>query len=226
MKNILCFGDSNTWGYDPVNDCRYDFEKRWTGILSKQLSKKAHVYEAGIPDMTFGWESPTLPDRNGIKVCNAFLTAAMPLDLMVITLGTNDTKNCYHAGPEEISIMAENLIKKTLGHEWADDSGMEILLVCPVPMDQRAAELFKDNMSMDSVKTSQRLHSALERTALRCGVHFADAGEWNVTLCMDGCHYTGEGHKNFADGIERTICRLLGFDIKSEKNNKLIKAEE
>lgn len=69
MKNILCVGDSNAWGYDASTDASFNHESRWTGILAQELEGKANNYEAGIPDMTFGWDSD-LPDRNGVKVVN------------------------------------------------------------------------------------------------------------------------------------------------------------
>ena len=37
MKHVLCFGDSNTWGFIPGTCKRYDEHTRWTGILQDEL---------------------------------------------------------------------------------------------------------------------------------------------------------------------------------------------
>ena len=49
MKNILCFGDSNTWGFIPGSDHkRYSKQDRWTGILSEMLGSSYEVIEEGL----------------------------------------------------------------------------------------------------------------------------------------------------------------------------------
>jgi len=45
MKNILCYGDSNTYGYNPENGQRYDYNIRWTGILQNLLGLEYRVIE-------------------------------------------------------------------------------------------------------------------------------------------------------------------------------------
>ena len=46
--NILCFGDSNTWGYKPDKSGRYDENIRWTGLLQKKLGSGYHIIEEGL----------------------------------------------------------------------------------------------------------------------------------------------------------------------------------
>ena len=43
MKTIVCYGDSNTYGYNPENGFRYEYEERWTTILQKELKDSAIV---------------------------------------------------------------------------------------------------------------------------------------------------------------------------------------
>lgn len=38
MKQILCFGDSNTWGLIPKTKQRYPWGVRWTSILDNELN--------------------------------------------------------------------------------------------------------------------------------------------------------------------------------------------
>ena len=45
--NILCFGDSNTWGYKPDKSGRYDENIRWTGLLQKNSDLDITLLEEG-----------------------------------------------------------------------------------------------------------------------------------------------------------------------------------
>ena len=52
IKEILCFGDSLTWGWNPFDRGRYPFEKRWTGVLQKELGKDYRIIEEGLNGRT------------------------------------------------------------------------------------------------------------------------------------------------------------------------------
>lgn len=209
MKNILCFGDSNTWGYDLKADSRYEKNIRWTGMLDVLLAGTAEVHEAGIPDMTFAWDCSDLPARNGLACVYAFLTAAMPVDLVIVTLGTNDTKEVYHASAEEIGEEARKLIRTLRSHEWAEVSGLKILVTAPVPLEQRAARVLEEAMNLRSVEVSRQLAEVLARVAEEENVFFCDASTWEIPLDEDGCHYTEEGHAQFARHMREEVEKLI-----------------
>lgn len=92
MKNILCFGDSLTWGFKPEDFTRYPIEQRWTGILQKELGSKFHIIEEGLNGRNTIFEDPYLPGRNSENVLPIILESHAPLDLVIILLGTNDIK--------------------------------------------------------------------------------------------------------------------------------------
>ena len=46
--NILCFGDSNTYGYKPDGTGRFDTDTRWTSLLQKKLGADHRVIEEGL----------------------------------------------------------------------------------------------------------------------------------------------------------------------------------
>ena len=49
MKQILCFGDSNTWGYDGESRERLPWGVRWTSLLQEKLNKEEYrVIEEGL----------------------------------------------------------------------------------------------------------------------------------------------------------------------------------
>ena len=49
MKTVVCFGDSNTWGFDPETKERFPLDVRWTGVLAKRV--QLLVSEAQPPQM-------------------------------------------------------------------------------------------------------------------------------------------------------------------------------
>src|SRR5215510_7647193 len=92
MKRILCYGDSNTWGYNPVTQDRFDTHERWTGSLQQALGSNCVVIEEGLNGRTTVWDDPIEGYKNGAAYLIPCLTTHRPLDLVIIMLGTNDLK--------------------------------------------------------------------------------------------------------------------------------------
>jgi lysophospholipase L1-like esterase len=88
MKTILCYGDSNTWGYAPGTGKRYLRHERWTGVLQQLLGSNAVVIEEGLNGRTTTLDDPTKPFRNGKDYLIPCLDSHAPLDLVVLMLGT------------------------------------------------------------------------------------------------------------------------------------------
>lgn len=64
-KNIMCFGDSLTWGWVPVAEgapsWRYPRDVRWTGVLADRLGDGYHVVEEGLSARTTTADDPADP---------------------------------------------------------------------------------------------------------------------------------------------------------------------
>ncbi len=95
IKTILCYGDSNTWGYIPATAGRYPPDVRWPGVMRKLLGEKYNVIEEGLNGRTTVWEDPYKPGRNGLELLIPILDSHNPIDLVVVMLGTNDLKHFY-----------------------------------------------------------------------------------------------------------------------------------
>ena len=102
MKKILCFGDSNTYGYDPAGmrdgtAVRYAHDVRWCGVAQRDLGEGWHVIEEGLNGRTTVRDDMCHLDTNlnGIRALPMLLEAHKPLDAIVIMLGTNDSKQKY-----------------------------------------------------------------------------------------------------------------------------------
>ena len=95
MRRILCFGDSNTWGYDPATGERFDEQTRWTGVLQAALGGDYTVIEEGLNGRTTVWDDPIEGHKNGHEYLVPCLETHRPLDLVVLMLGTNDLKRRF-----------------------------------------------------------------------------------------------------------------------------------
>ncbi|MCQ2555368.1 MAG: GDSL-type esterase/lipase family protein, partial [Clostridia bacterium] len=110
MKNILCYGDSNTFGYDPVTASRFDYEKRWTTLLNDMVKEKGYrVIEEGLNGRTTSLDDdrpdilPNRVGRSGLEYLPVILESHYPVDILVIMLGTNDCKKRYMSTGEKIA---------------------------------------------------------------------------------------------------------------------------
>ena len=112
MKEILCFGDSNTYGLIPKTGGRYDRDTRWTGILEKRLYEKDYrIVEEGLCGRTTIFEDELREGRRGADLLPTLLESHAPLDRVILMLGTNDCKTYYSASPELIGLGIEKLLQ-------------------------------------------------------------------------------------------------------------------
>ena len=174
---VICYGDSNTWGYDPrswLGD-RYGADSRWVDILAEKT----------------GWE---IQNRglNGRSIPRE--AAAFPADtgLLVVMLGTNDLLE--GASPDAAARRMEQFLAGVnLGRD-------KLLLVAPPPVEPGA---WVQEESLPAA--SAQLARSYRELAARLGIRFADAGAWGVTLAYDGVHFTPEGHRAFAAGLYKEV---------------------
>ena len=81
MKQILCFGDSNTYGLIPKTTKRYDWGERWTSILQERVGKYGYrIVEEGLCGRTTVFEDRTRAGRRGDKILPVLLESHGPLD--------------------------------------------------------------------------------------------------------------------------------------------------
>lgn len=210
-KRILCFGDSNTWGYDPRGG-RYDEETRWPMRLQRLLGDGYAVVEEGFNGRTCVYDDPI---EGGYKSGAAYLPPCLmshsPLDLVILMLGTNDTKRRFGLTPMTIGEGMMQLIR--LSRLYAVDAQgnpSKVLVVAPPPildnlMRSRHAECFGEQ----AIAVSKGLAAEYARIAklLRC--EFFDAASWAEVSTIDAVHLTKEGHLGLADGLSRKIQQIL-----------------
>ena len=178
---MLCYGDSNTYGYDPRGffGDRYPEESRWVDILARQTGWE--IRNEGQN----GREIPSRPFQ--YRRAGEMLAQSAP-DIFAVLLGTNDLLRGYSA-VETCSRIEEFL-------RYIQPKCREILLIAPPPM-KRGAWVTEENLIAESVKLAE----AYQVLSQKLDVAFVNAGQWNVELTFDGVHFTEEGHRAFAEGL-------------------------
>ena len=208
-RYILCFGDSNTWGYNPDGSGRFPSNVRWTGLLQKALSEidpEIRVAEEGMNGRTTIFGEMLEPHRCGLPCVAPLVMTHKPLAAIIVMLGTNDTKDFLKASAREINMGMAQILREI---HWAcaSDGGVPpILLMSPKPLN---ADLNRGDFNLESAAKSAELASLYEATAASFGCSFLDLGKVVPGTCLDGVHLNAEQHRIAADAIIAWVRSVL-----------------
>ena len=199
MKQILCFGDSNTWGLIPATKERYPWGVRWTSILQEKTKKdNVRIIEEGLCGRTTVFEDELRTGRKGTAVLPMILESHSPLDEVIIMLGTNDCKRAYNASAEVIGKGAELLISQVKAFQPQS----KILLVSTIDLgDEVWKSEFDPEFSKESVAVSKQLKNVYEKVAEKENVYFLAASDFAKSSKTDMEHLSPEGHAALAEAI-------------------------
>jgi len=208
MKTVLCYGDSNTWGYDPATRTRYRSHVRWTGVLATRLGADYRVVEEGLNGRTTRWDDPIETGRNGLTYLRPCIESDQPLDVIVIMLGTNDLKSRFDLSASDIAQSAADLAE--MAWRWAhapDGSHVSVLLVAP----PATSTLTEFDQMFDGAHEKSRQFSRYYRLAAgRRHLPFFDAGAVIVSSQKDGIHFDSEEHRKLGEALADEVQRLAG----------------
>lgn len=194
---LLCFGDSNTYGYDPrsfLGD-RYPADIRWTGLLARAT---------GWDIQNLGQNGRAIPHQaNTLAQAVRLLESCGPSDALTVMLGSNDLL-------QEPRFSAADTAGRMKGflHHVLERYPAPVLLIAPPPM-RPGAWVTEERLLTESAGLAEA-YAALAR---KLGIRFADAGQWNVELVFDGVHFSETGHQAFAHGLRAALAPLGLPDI-------------
>lgn len=211
-KHIVCFGDSNTHGYcaDPADTVtggnRFDETERWTCLLQQKLGEGYLVLEEGLSGRTTVFQDPLHETMDGLSVIYSVLMSHEPVDLLVIMLGTNDTKERLGVNAACIAIGMERLARKAQSTLCWANGEPNILIVCPPHMRDEMRDV---PMGRGCIEKSRELAPYLAATAKTLGAHFLDAQEFAEFNRVDGMHLTAKGHRAMAEKLAQVIPEIV-----------------
>ena len=213
-RTILCFGDSNTHGYCAATGGRFDETKRWTGLLQTYLGDSCRVIEEGLNGRTTVFEDPLEEGLCGLSAICPCLKSHKPIDLLIIMLGTNDTKARFCASAQNIAQGLERLTQKALSTTGVWRNGPNILLIAPAPIDPGYEDTFAaGEMGSGCAAKSAELADWYLDVADRLDCHFLDAGALNLTMHpTDYMHLDAYSHQKLAHHLAGLIPTLFNPD--------------
>lgn len=203
MNTVLCFGDSNTFGTDPARPgTRHPFDVRWTGRLTGLLGPDWRVIEEGMGGRTTVFVNPLEPKRDGIGALPIVLQSQRPLDYAIVSLGTNDLKEIFHASPRTIAAGAAMVCDAILNYPYGGcGPAPKVLLVSPIHVKPGIAESPYVGFAEDAVERSHRLAHYYREVAEERGLLFLDASEVAEPSDRDKLHMEADSHARLARAI-------------------------
>lgn len=204
LKKILCFGDSNTYGYIPNNGARYDKNTRWTGVLSLLSHGKFEIIEGGCNNRTAFAANPAGKIFTGYEILPELLTD--DFDAVVLTIGINDTQFLYNLSSIEIVSGVEKLINIVK----VKSPQAKILLVAPsILTDDVLNGNFACLFDRTSIEKSRQLPLLYKKIAEKQNIKFLDLNSVAKTSSLDGLHYAPEQHLKIAQAIFTILSELF-----------------
>lgn len=212
MRSILCFGDSNTHGTRAMRDLadrrRFRATQRWPGVMAAALGAEFEVIAEGHPARTSTYDDPIDGDhKSGLRALPILLESHLPLDLVIVMLGTNDVKPRFAASPMDISLGLEKIVKTVLASDAGPDSAApKVLLAAPVPVTESGclAEIFEG-----SAAKSQALSPYVEAAAQRQGVAFVDLANVAQADPVDGVHLSAQAQGAIGKVMAQTVREIF-----------------
>ncbi len=208
-KRILCFGDSNTWGYNSETRDRFDDDVRWTGILQKLLGEEYTVIEEGHNGRATVWDDPVENRLSGLTYLWPCMESQSPFDLIIIMLGTNDTKTYFSVTARNIADGAGRLGRIAAASPFGPGGNPpQVLLVSPIRIEycEDIAYMFGQQAADKSLGFSE----AFRTVANENGFHFMDASLYANPGKGDGLHLDAENHASLAKGMYEKVVSILG----------------
>lgn len=212
MKNILFFGDSNTWGFDPRTGGRYPADVRYTGLLASMLPEGYQGIECGLNGRTTAYDDGCDGWSSGSKYLPVMLKTHDPLDLVVLMLGTNDLKARLGLTIDDVVKGMRRLVN--IVHSpgmWNLRAAPRVLVVAPMHLNGETllTSPFGDVFNARSVDLSRQLGAAFEKLCADESCCCFDAGQLGPVTSTDGVHMSPADHRRLAEMLARILPSIV-----------------
>lgn len=196
MKKIICYGDSNTFGYNPIDGTRYDENTRWTSLLQKKLGEQYKVINEGMCDRTGFVNNPNGLLFSGPKHFPNFIKTSENIDFLILWIGTNDLMFKYYINISTVEKGVINLITQ------AQTRAKEIIIIPPVILSETILKgSFGDRFDKISIAKSKEVAEIYKTLANAYNCKFFDVNRFVKPSDVDGLHYDENSHKIIAEKL-------------------------
>lgn len=208
----MAFGDSLTWGTNPVAGGRHLFEDRWPSVLEAGLGAGHRVIPEGLGGRTTAHDDLTAAfERNGARALPMLLATHAPLDLVIIMLGANDLKAfispTHHGALAGMTRLVE--IVRHFPYSWGM-TAPQVLIVAPPHFCNRSNGLGPQSGRI--IAESHRLAPAYQALAEAQGCGFFDAASVAQASPVDGVHLDAANTRAIGAALVAPVRAMLGSD--------------
>ena len=203
-KTILCYGDSNTHGKAPDTGRRFEFSKRWPGVLQQEMGDRARVIEEGLNGRTTVYDEPLRVGRNGAAYLPVLVESHAPIDILVLMLGINDVLGFFEVTAQDAAHGVSVLIDLTRSTCASIDYPSPTILVVAPPIALPLPEDVKKLCPGDPSK-SHEFASCYKQVAEAQNCLYLDASKIVSPSEIDGIHLDAENHQKLGLAIAKSL---------------------
>lgn len=213
LRTLLCYGDSNTHGIRPLTQPgvleRFGWDERWPGVLARGLGADWRVIEEGLPARTTVHDDPIDGHhKNGLRYLRPCLESQLPVDVLLLMLGTNDLKARLSVTPADIASALQVLLEEIKRCNAGPAGGQPRLIVmAPAPIEEVG---FLGEIFAGGAAKSRELAARYRQVAEAQGATFVDAGELIRVSPVDGVHFEADQHRRLGEHLVGVV-RGLGI---------------
>lgn len=213
MKNILCFGDSLTFGHSPVDGGRHDYQDRWPTALGSALGNdKVHIIPEGLGGRTTAFDDHSHPaDRNGVRILPTLLGSHAPLDCVIIMLGTNDMKSYLNGSALASAMGMRRLVEIVRLFPYGNHGSVPKVVMVAPPHCVATDHVYLNTMFRHGMTESHLLAGHYEQVASDIDCAFFDAETVAKASPLDGVHLDQENTRAIGTGLAPVVAKVLGM---------------
>ncbi len=208
---IVCFGDSNTWGYNPRTKTRFPETVRWTGLLQEALGNRYLVIEEGQNGRTIASDDPCEGDKNGMLSVIPCIESQSPFDLLILMLGSNDMKKKFHYASIDIAGEMQQMLEKIRSFcQYHMEKAPKILLLSPPYVGENIRESWLGDCFgyEHALELSHQMAPWYQELAKMYECDFMDAALYANAGRTDSLHMEEDGHSGLAKALTTYVKNL------------------
>ena len=202
-QTVLCFGDSNTWGYNPIDGSRYPSDIRWTGVLQGLLGPSFQVIEEGLNGRTTTINEIERPMRSSKDILSVLLESHRPLSFVILMIGTNDLKTHFQRTAQNIAADLSDLCVLIEDHPLLVDQRPKLILAAPTGPDETCHQL--PEWFQNTHAKWRSLLELLPEVAQNHGAEYLATETIMDMKFQDGLHWSEQQHEDFASGVQKYL---------------------
>ena len=203
MKKILCYGDSNVFGFNPKNGNRFNENNRWSGILKKVLKEYFEIIEEGLNNRTAFSDNPAGIEYCALKHLPQILEKINNIEFIILAIGTNDLQFNYNIDDLTFEKKLKNLI------QLIEEKNIKTILIPPVVLNERILNsYFSTLFNENSIKKSKNISNIYRKAANQNNCYYFDINEFTEPS-IDGLHYDETSHNLIAEKLNTFIKEII-----------------